>query len=127
MSIRLRLLDNLMSLRAATSHQPYSITHRLSLAQAYEELGYPDLAAGDAYKALLLIDEVLDEGEFHDEAQEAAESDYLVDAFKTITAEQGEEKNKNEDRIINWVKSKCSTIAYVSLNSINNHRGHAAK
>lgn len=44
-------------------------------AVCYEKLGYPDLAAGDAYRALLLTDEVLDESaEWHELAVEAIES-----------------------------------------------------
>ncbi|KAF2192607.1 hypothetical protein K469DRAFT_731103 [Zopfia rhizophila CBS 207.26] len=56
-------------------NRPYSITLRLKLAAAYRSLGYPDLAAGEAYKALLLIDEVMEEGEYHDAAMEAAKTD----------------------------------------------------
>jgi hypothetical protein len=52
---------------------PYSIEVRIKLARAYKLLGYPDLAVGEAYKALLLIDEVLEEGgEYHEEALDAA-------------------------------------------------------
>lgn len=44
-------------------------------AVCHEKLGYPDLAAGDAYRALLLTDEVLDDsGEWHELAVEALES-----------------------------------------------------
>jgi hypothetical protein len=114
MTTRQRLTEKLITLREATSHRPYSITHRLNIAQAYKELGYPDLAAGDAYKALLLIDEVLEEGEFHDEAQEAAKSDYLVDAFAHMTAEEREEKNTNDDLMVAWTRSKCLRTAYES-------------
>ena len=58
-SIRRKLTEDLVALQEATPNQPYSITHRLDLARAYKALGYPDLAASDAYKALLLIDEVV--------------------------------------------------------------------
>lgn len=48
--------------------RPYSIPHRLLRACWYSVLGYPDLAAGDAYKVLLLLDEASDEaGEYHEE------------------------------------------------------------
>ncbi|KAI9839128.1 MAG: hypothetical protein M1819_003121 [Sarea resinae] len=51
---------------------PYDILVYLSRANAYERLGYPDLAAGDAYRALLLTDEVQDEsGEYHEEVTAA--------------------------------------------------------
>ena len=49
--------------------RPYSILVYLQRAQCHEALGYPDLAAGDAYKALMLHDE-LDGGEFEDEVRD---------------------------------------------------------
>lgn len=59
-------------LQSAISDHPYSIPARISLAQHYKELGYPDLAAGEAYVALLLIDELDDEsGEWHGNVVEA--------------------------------------------------------
>jgi hypothetical protein len=43
----------------------------LELASVYLLLGYPDLAAGSAYKALLLTDAVRDDSdEYHDQAYE---------------------------------------------------------
>lgn len=54
---------------------PYDCDPYIRRALCYEKLGYPDLAAGDAYRALLLTDEVLDEsGEWHELAVEALES-----------------------------------------------------
>jgi hypothetical protein len=51
---------------------PYDLIIHLERAATYSDLGYPDLAAGDAYKALLLTDEVANEGfEYHDQAMEA--------------------------------------------------------
>ncbi|KAH0538674.1 hypothetical protein FGG08_004749 [Glutinoglossum americanum] len=48
---------------------PYDLILYLDRARVYTRLGYPDLAAGDAYRALLLADEVRDEtGEYHEEA-----------------------------------------------------------
>lgn len=40
----------------------------LSRAIVYTRLGYPELAIGDAYRALLLLDDISDEGEYHDSA-----------------------------------------------------------
>jgi hypothetical protein len=48
---------------------PYDPAVYLALADAHEALGYPDLAAGDAYKALLLCDE-LDGGEYEERVRE---------------------------------------------------------
>jgi len=45
---------------------PYDIIIYLKRALVYSDLGYPDLASGDAYRALLLTDEVLNDGfEYH--------------------------------------------------------------
>ena len=48
---------------------PYNASLYLARAECYQTLGFPDLAAGDAYKALLLTDEATDEsGEYHEQA-----------------------------------------------------------
>ena len=65
---RQRLTENLYQ-------TPYDACLYLDRAKCYEELGFPDLAAGDAYKALLLTDEAQDEsGEHHAQALEAIEA-----------------------------------------------------
>lgn len=62
---RLRLTEGLVSL-------PYDLMLYLERAVVYSDLAYPDLAAGDAYRALLLTDEVADEGfEYHEQATES--------------------------------------------------------
>lgn len=51
---------------------PYDLVRHLERAIIHSDLGYPDLAAGDAYRALLLCDEVGDESfEYHTQAVEA--------------------------------------------------------
>lgn len=66
-------LHELEILRNLLPNNPYCIDLRIKLARSYQLLGYPDLAAGESYKALLLIDEVVDEaGEYHENALEAA-------------------------------------------------------
>lgn len=51
---------------------PYDLVTYLRRALIYSDLGYPDLAAGDAYRALILTDEVRDQSfEYHEEALEA--------------------------------------------------------
>ncbi|KAJ9643550.1 hypothetical protein H2199_004229 [Coniosporium tulheliwenetii] len=70
------LLSDLETLRENSAEKPYSISSRLALADAYANLGYPDLCAGEAYKALLLVDELSDgSGEYHELTVEAAEAD----------------------------------------------------
>ncbi|KAJ3571138.1 hypothetical protein NPX13_g5485 [Xylaria arbuscula] len=50
---------------------PYDIILYLKRALVHSDLGYPDLAAGDAYRALLLTDEIRNDGfEFHQIALE---------------------------------------------------------
>jgi len=54
---------------------PYSSHIYLRRARCHEKLGFSDLAASDAYRALLLTDEVLDEeGEYHEQAVEAIQA-----------------------------------------------------
>jgi len=61
---------------SAVLQSPYSISTRLALTNHYIDLGYPDLAAGEAYLALLLIDEYEDEsGEWNDDVVHALELD----------------------------------------------------
>jgi hypothetical protein len=51
---------------------PYDLILYLRRAVVHSELGYPDLAAGDAYRALLLTDEVqIENSDYHGEAQSA--------------------------------------------------------
>ena len=53
---------------------PYDAKLYLGRARCYQDLEFPDLAAGDAYKALLLTDEAHDDsGEYHHQALEAVE------------------------------------------------------
>lgn len=60
---------------------PYDLLLYLERASVYSELGYPDLAAGDSYRALLLCDELKDESfEYHEQA---------LDSFKSRLAEGG--------------------------------------
>lgn len=51
---------------------PYCLPLYLVLAQKQIQLGYPDLAASAAYKAVLLSDAIQDEAdEYHDDACDA--------------------------------------------------------
>jgi hypothetical protein len=104
-SIRKELTCDLIALQEATPEQPYSIPHRLKLAKAYQQLGYPDLAASDAYKALLLIDEVVEEGEYYEEVLEA------------IERKEDMPLGDNEGAM-KWAQTDCSRIAYVSNKSV---------
>lgn len=69
------LLDRREQLTDLLAESPYDLIRYLQRAVVYTNLGYPDLAAGDAYRALLLTDEARNEGfEYHDQAVQALES-----------------------------------------------------
>lgn len=87
--------------------------HRINLAKAYRSLGYPDLAIGDAYKALLLVDEVVEEGEYHEEALEAANTDYLSERVRGLNLEAGDDAGSEEEKVVSWAQEHLSRTAYV--------------
>lgn len=69
------LLRKRQTLTNTLSELPYDLITYLERASVHTELGYPDLAAGDAYRALLLCDEVRDESfEYHEEALETLQA-----------------------------------------------------
>ena len=71
---------------SAIQKNPYEPGNYLTRADQYERLGYPELAAGDAYKALLLSDEIQDDcGEYHENVIEAIEV-----AMQEINSPSGE-------------------------------------
>jgi len=107
------LTRQLIALQEATPDRPYSIPHRLELAKAYKQLGYPDLAASDAYKALLLIDEVVEEGEYCEEALEAARDDYISEGLAQLSVKEDIDSNE-EEGAVRWAQTECSITAYVS-------------
>lgn len=66
------LLQKRLDLTEALLQLPYDCLAYLERAAVHTDLGYPDLAAGDAYRALLLTDEIRDESfEYHEQALEA--------------------------------------------------------
>ncbi|KXX72856.1 putative protein lysine methyltransferase SET5 [Madurella mycetomatis] len=69
---RVPLLERRQQLTDALGASPYDLIIYLERAVIYSNLAYPDLAAGDAYRALLLADEVRDESfEYHERALDA--------------------------------------------------------
>ncbi|KAK0748652.1 hypothetical protein B0T21DRAFT_398692 [Apiosordaria backusii] len=69
---REHLLGRRQQLTDFLSASPYDLILYLERAVVYSDLAYPDLAAGDAYRSLLLADEVRDESfEYHEQALEA--------------------------------------------------------
>ncbi len=65
------LLEKRQSITEDLLIHPYDVIAYLERAAVHAELGYPDLAAGDSYRALLLCDECVNEGfEYHEQALE---------------------------------------------------------
>jgi hypothetical protein len=85
------LLQKRHDVTEALLRLPYDFVAYLERAAVHTDLGYPDLAAGDAYRALLLIDEIGDEGfEYHEQALEALRS-RCEHGFPAILGAQGSE------------------------------------
>ncbi|KAI9166828.1 MYND domain-containingprotein [Paramyrothecium foliicola] len=67
-----QLLDRRSQLTDGLNSLPYDLILYLERAVIHSDLAYPDLAASDAYRALLLVDEVLNDGfEYHEQAMES--------------------------------------------------------
>ncbi|KAK0711098.1 hypothetical protein B0H67DRAFT_555134 [Lasiosphaeris hirsuta] len=68
------LLTRRLQLTEALAEDPYDLILYLDRAVVHSNLAYPDLAVGDAYRALLLADEAGDESfEYHERARLALE------------------------------------------------------
>ena len=111
-------LFRLEKLQASVMMEPYSVILRGTLADAYRRLGYPDLAVGEAYKALLLIDEICEESaEYHDLALEAARRGIAKQTqdvragvvSETVGAEVADEE------VFLWAKGPFSEISYAAI------------
>lgn len=73
------LLEHRQQLTDALAASPYDLILYLERAVVYANLAYPDLAAGDAYRALLLADKMRDESfEYHEQARDALRG-YITD------------------------------------------------
>ncbi|PHH63936.1 hypothetical protein CDD81_5155 [Ophiocordyceps australis] len=81
-----KLLDRRSQLTEGLTSLPYDLILHLERAVVHSDLGYPDLAAGDAYRALLLTDEVANEGfEYHDQALESLKMRTAVPVPEVLT------------------------------------------
>lgn len=73
--VNVYLLDRRQEITEGLQSLPYDLIAYLERAAVHSELGYPDLAAGDSYRALLLCDECINEGfEYHEEALDTLQS-----------------------------------------------------
>ncbi|PNP47604.1 hypothetical protein TGAMA5MH_01427 [Trichoderma gamsii] len=119
-----KLLERRHRLTEGLKSLPYDLILYLERAAVYADLGYPDLAAGDAYRALLLTDEVTNDGfEYHEQSLECL-SKYVgvplpeVLAHSQIADEYPDLVNggpKDEDAAFNQLASVASVRAYQIL------------
>lgn len=101
------MATDLLQARAAKAAQLYLDPHNphlyLDRARLHEQLGFPDLAAADAYRALSLLESVVDpdECEFHarrkveDHAEQQQNSSESVNA--QVQSEEQEDEDEDED------------------------------
>ncbi|KAK5664063.1 hypothetical protein OQA88_277 [Cercophora sp. LCS_1] len=114
-------------LTEALAESPYDLILYLDRAVVYSNLAYPDLAASDGYKALLLTDEARDEGfEYHERAKEALQKytgpsspDVLQHGSLAQTADDmvdglGKESEAYE-RLASLASVRCFQILSLSL------------
>ena len=94
--------------------QPYSISTYIQRAVCHECLGYSDLAASDAYKALLLTDE-LDGGEYEAEVREALQSTELESIGNDQQWDGLDGMSPQEFRLVRGLTSEAYTILIRTL------------
>ncbi len=124
------LLERRESVTAGLLRSPYDLVAYLERAAIHAELGYPDLAAGDSYRALLLCDEVVNEGfEYHEQAIETLQ-ERSADGLPKVLRKQGrrdlgsglealslegEDENKNLLHIVHLASIRCYRSLAISL------------
>ena len=121
------LLERRRELTAELRESPYDLFVYIKRAIVHSELGYPDLAAGDAYRALLLTLEVEEDcQEYHEPADEAFQKYiqlpgklrdlYGVHAEERERAEQLiQDGNLTDDELLKLAKIRCYRILSISL------------
>lgn len=110
-SMRFLTTDHSLHERSTLSFElgnsPYDADLYLQRALCHEKLGYPDLAASDAYRALLLTDELLDEeGEYHEQALHVLEVGRRMEEGLAINGEVTNGMNGHSARDISDEKAK---------------------
>jgi hypothetical protein len=122
------LLSRRHELTGALGDQPYDLILYLERSVVYSNLAYPDLAAGDAYRALLLTDEVLNEGfEYHEQAREALEAysssplpevlrhGELADGEPSVANGDGHGSAESVQKLASVASARCFQILSLSL------------
>jgi tetratricopeptide (TPR) repeat protein len=125
---RAPLLERRQQLTDALSRSPYDLILYLERAVVYSNLAYPDLAAGDAYRALLLADEVRDESfEYHEQAKDALRGyktvpcpevlnhGCLVEDLDRLMDGDGAEAAGEYNLLSNLASVRCFQILSISL------------
>lgn len=123
------LLARRYTLTTALDEDPYNASLYLARSDVYSCLQFPDLAACDAYKVLLLVDE-LDDGdsEFHEEAFSSARAhiarlpltirqQYAANntVLRTLIRENHDAQVVKEEEIQLWAREVFARGAYVRL------------
>lgn len=121
------LLERRQRLTVALVELPYNLVLYLERAVVHSELGYPDLAAGDAYRALLLTDEVRDESfEYHERALESLRPYGVHDPAsqrrlellripKEVPSDESDQDLAGEDKVIGQLAKRASIRCYQIL------------
>jgi hypothetical protein len=121
------LLERRRRLTVALFELPYNLVLYLERAVVYSDLGYPDLAAGDAYRALLLTDEVRDESfEYHERALDSLRPYTLDDPTsqrklellritKEVPSDERDLDLAGEDKVIGQLAKRASIRCYQIL------------
>ncbi|KAK3944632.1 hypothetical protein QBC46DRAFT_360953 [Diplogelasinospora grovesii] len=124
------LVDRRQQLTEALEQAPYDLILYLERAVVYSNLAYPDLAASDAYRALLLTDEVRDEGfEYHEQARAALDQyldtpasfpevlryGSLVDSSPDMVNGHGPEGDEPYRKLASLASARCFQILSLSL------------
>ncbi|KAM0436966.1 hypothetical protein ACHAPT_002682 [Fusarium lateritium] len=118
-----QLLDRRSQLTEGLVSLPYDLILYLERAVVHSDLGYPDLAAGDAYRALLLADEVLNEGfEYHEQALESLQMhtavplpDVLVHGNLPKDELHNSQGDSDGDEVVKRLAALASVRAYQIL------------
>lgn len=112
-------LYHLEKLHSETDARPYCPILRLRLARLYDLLEYSDLATGEAYNALLLVDEISDSyGEWHDDAVSEVRRTLQEQGGLSVDREvsgSDENEEEGEEELVQLAEGKISLLAYVTL------------
>ncbi|CAI4211810.1 unnamed protein product [Parascedosporium putredinis] len=106
------LLARRKDVTAKLEEEPYDILLYLERASVHRNLDYPDLAAGDAYRALLLSDDIKDDAaEYHEAATESFRN-HVAKFFPSAS-----DAGADEEATLCKMADACSLRAYNLLSA----------